>query len=168
MRGRAFRWTVLILLSVVLALIVAVTYAVSRDVILHNRKLNRMFASLKLLEHPADTEHVLDRKNVGLLIGNGNHCDYFVAELRKYNGDREVVLEWYEDETITGPNRKDFDVRVLFLSEGAFVGDKPMLPYDHDLPDDWLDEVNDPDGDYYLVYVFLGAFEEPGLDPRCH
>ena len=139
------------------------------DTIRHNRKLERMKEAFSSLRHPAGTARITLKKKVGLLSGNGNHCDYFVGELRSYSGDTNAVGEWYKGLKVKGPDGSLYGLDVLFLKDGDFTDPDAgwRLPYCCDEPSEWGYETESWRKDFYIVFCFLGGFEESGGDWRC-
>lgn len=48
----------------------------------HDRRLQRLEETFANLKHPPGTRELAIESDLGLLQGNGNHCDYFVGSLR--------------------------------------------------------------------------------------
>lgn len=72
------------------------------DTIAHEQKLWRLEGSFRDVTHPAATALVTKRSRVGLLLGNGNHCDYFVGELRRTALSKELIREAYAPQRSRG------------------------------------------------------------------
>jgi hypothetical protein len=156
----------LALAFIVLCLVacVIVLAPVIGDTMAHDRKLRRYQAALRAAPHPGGTLLVSAEKRVGLFVGNGHHCDYFVGELRQYSGSRQEIEEFYAGVSIEehGP------VSLLFVENGQFSGPaRWTLPPRLDELSEWSVSPVELQIDVYLVYVLAPGFE-PGHDIRCH
>ncbi len=65
----------------------------------------RRFASLT---HIPDSEFIARTQDIGL-FGNGNHCDFFVAELRSSPRSQNAVRRFYESTRVAVPNSANDD-----------------------------------------------------------
>ena len=63
-----------------------------RDPVVNEWRSFRFRSRFAAISHPSGTERVRYESRFGLLVGNGNHCDYFAGELRTYAGTKESVL----------------------------------------------------------------------------
>jgi hypothetical protein len=119
------------------------------------------------MKHPADTALVNHEREVGTLVGNGSHCDYFVGELRTYAGSKQSVLRFYEDRTLWNPisgGRQDLE--VAFIDNG-----KVIWPADLEMPDPVSDmarslKLKHDRRSCYVVYILDSGYG-CGLDVRC-
>lgn len=119
---------------------------------------------LGTVAHPAGTAHVHSRRQVGLLTGNGNHCDYFAGELRTYSGSRAELLAFYSGKELQSPlGRHQAEVQVAFFEASTR---NERLPHAHDEPTEWGLSPEAADR-FYVVYLFDGG-HDPGYDLRCH
>lgn len=64
-------------------------------------RLERDFAALA---HPVESKFLKRQKMVGLVAGNGNHCDFFVAELHSHDGNQQKTREFYRSIRVAVPN----------------------------------------------------------------
>ncbi|MHB1457368.1 MAG: hypothetical protein ACYC0V_10690 [Armatimonadota bacterium] len=108
------------------------------------------------------------------MFGNGNHCDYFVGELRSYSGDRKQVVKKYSTQSFwSSESEENIPVEVLFIDHGKahegilYWGVVPL-----DLPDPVEDIIEDARKTYgksehlYITYIFDPGYAT-GLDMRC-
>jgi hypothetical protein len=72
------RWFNIIARAIVALLLIVTVFPFARDTISHDLGLRHMAKSFSVIEHPDGSTHVETFTAVGLLAGNGNHCDYFV------------------------------------------------------------------------------------------
>lgn len=125
----------------------------------HDVALWRVAQRFEHLHHPAGSTLISETKNLGLLSGNGNHCDYLVAQLRTSGLKASEIASFYERQEKSNP---------------AIIGEHPFLAFpstgewDDDL---FIDDSNfrkamDKAGkDAYVVFFLDNG--DPGLDMRC-
>ena len=117
----------------------------------HQAHLWGLQRKYRALVHPPDSRSLARESELGLLEGNGNHCDYFVGEVRVTRLSVVQVNAFYgprvEVEFPVGAARYAMSPRNLLLDIAAGVKLEP--------------------GELiYLVSMF--DQEEPGMDMRCH
>lgn len=147
---------------VVLILTTIVVVYLRSDYHRHNRFLARLRTSLSSLPLPAQTTKLASVSRVGLLAGNGNHCDYAVAEMHSTKLGRDEILRHYNQQSVPnpeGPSR--FGVEVAF-----FDGNSPPT---FGLYDPLFSCAEASPGELrYVVGVILIGYHDAGFDPRCH
>lgn len=124
-----------------------------QDRMLNTRLLAEMEESLRAIAHPDGTESVKVEKAVGLLIGCGNHRDFFVGELRTFSGNRDEIRAFYAGITIHNPVSDAAQaVEVAFVEpDGKLDG---YLPDCYDRISGW-DLSREQQGEpMYLVFIF--------------
>jgi hypothetical protein len=138
-------------------------FPVYRDILQHEYTLYREAWSLNQLKHPAGTNRIAFKKHVGLYLGNGNHCDYFVGELRRYTGRQAAIESFYSDKKVDNLN-----VNVAFVENGDFSDQlrRWSLPPGLNSLSYWLDPATVPLDHLYLVFIF-DLDLDPGWDIRC-
>ena len=130
----------------------------------HEYYLYRLGDRFDHLEHPANTRQVHEVRRVGLLVGNGNHCDYLVGDARAATESWEDVVSYY----VLAQQRFELEFEVKEFRDGVpqreLVGF--TLPHGFRGLEDWgVDDV--PSGEWvYVVYVVVSG--DAGYDPRCH
>ena len=118
----------------------------------HDRRLDEMKVTFEKLEHPPGSRQLAFEAQLGLLQGNGNHCDYFVGALRagvppiayREPGVEVMVLDDGKappDDWFALPPRD----RLIELAKGQHAGPGEVL---------------------YLVSLIDQT--APGNDFRCH
>ena len=162
MRGR--RKSILLWVGYILLLAcVVLPFPIYKDYLVHEFKLYREVWAFHQLKHPAGTSQIAFQKYLGLYLGNGNHCDYFVGELRQYTGDRKSVENFYAGKVVD-----NLGVSVAFADNADFLDElrQSDLPFRFDaLP--LSSESTSPVPDHlYIVYIFDMDFD-PGWDIRC-
>jgi hypothetical protein len=133
------------------------------DIFIHNQRLASYVVAFQKMEHPLGTSELSFRSMV-TLVGNGNHCDYFVGEMRQFTGERQAIIDFYEGQEVHGQ-----PVFVAFVENGEFPHETSLryLPQGLDNPKNWLDSPFGSLENVYVVYVFdIG--NDAGLDFRCH
>ena len=138
---------------------VVIIFPFARDSISNNIKLKNMETALSRIEHPVGTSLISTRGAVGVLWGNSNHCDFYVGEMRQFDGDRQKVLDFYHSP----------DINIAFIEnkimpDGFTTFD---VPYELNTFADWGISPADLPANLYLVYTFDGLYD-PGMDFRCH
>ena len=129
-------------------------------------RLWKVERSFRAIDHPPGTKLIKRLREVGLLIGNSNHCDYFVGELRSYTGRPEAIAAAYRSAKVWNPLPDGGEIRVVFLKDGQIPEEERFeTPYKLREMKEWGDVP--AKGKMYFVY-FLAAGQDPGLDLRCH
>ncbi|MGC4119002.1 MAG: hypothetical protein QM765_31420 [Myxococcales bacterium] len=136
------------------------------DMLMNEVRLGRLERSFAALQDPAGTERIRLESRVGLLSGNGNHCDYFVGELRVTAKPLAEVLAAYVGATVREPMRGEASEVYVGEVKGQEIDDLPM-PYELSSVVSWTRGATIPEGSrLYLVGFF--ANEEANGDLRCH
>ena len=150
------------LLATCLILCAILLFPFARDVLLHDYALHRYSQVFQRINHPANTSPVFYKKYVGLISGNGNHCNYFVGELRRYSGDRQAISSFYAGQDYTG-----LGDGLMFIENGKFpAAGRNWLPPDLAVLSAWLGSPDEPRDQPYLVYTFHLDLD-PVLELRC-
>lgn len=119
------------------------------------------------VSHPPGTERILLDNDVGVLLGNGDHCDFVLYEIRSHkNVSIENIEKFYKDKFMKVKTRSGVeDARIsVYSSERfkSFTWDKKgqeLLNKAHNLNDDQLYVINI--GFVYSDVIF------PFIDFRC-
>jgi hypothetical protein len=134
----------------------------------HDRTLGDLENRWGKLRHPPGTEQITVRSELGLLLGNGNKCDYFVGEARSTSETKETIRAHYAREAQRAPGRfKEYDLRVTFFDEEEDPLFGFFLPAGLTRPGDWGISGEGLD-DSYVVSVLWSGLGTAGYDPRCH
>jgi len=136
--------------------------------LLHNWNLMQLDKSFGRVVHPQQTAHLSSVNEVGLLIGNGDHCDFFVGHLRSFTGSRKNIQNFYSKSKIWNPlNNSLQPIDILFLENGEIPSSqRDYLPREFDSASRWLSTPLDRKQNYYLVYFFDVGYDA-GFDVRC-
>ncbi|HZH77173.1 MAG TPA: hypothetical protein VEY88_14180 [Archangium sp.] len=102
----------------------------------HDARLARIEQELTRLPLPEGTERVGVYSRVGLLSGNGNHCDYVSAMLLRGDVERALLEGFYRQHTVSSPDGYPLEIRI-----GA-DGLQPAPEYEDDLlADRWMEAL---------------------------
>jgi hypothetical protein len=139
------------------------TFFIGRDVLPHQIRLLKYARDFEAMPYPPDTQRLDTYKTLGLLTGNGNHCDIFVGELRSYSGDRTVIQEFYKHEYPSSM------LGVVFTENGDLPRESDsLIPSERGRLAYWnIPPGIDPEH-VYLVFSFTFIDFDPGFDVRCY
>jgi len=131
-----------------------VVYSV--DVVKNHDILQHQIDLLGHLNHPKKSVLLSEKYALGLLSGNGNHCDFFAGQLREYDLAKSEVISHYK--------ALDKEISILFIDKGRIP--EARLPDKFKDLRAWgltKDRVNEP---MYMVYRFKTM--KANKDIRCH
>lgn len=84
----------------------------------HDWNLWRFSRHFSKLSHPQGTRALENRRELGLLIANSNHIDYFVGQVRTFTGPRSRIRAHYLGKTVWNPIANQHDaVELMFVDE---------------------------------------------------
>ncbi|HEX8235592.1 MAG TPA: hypothetical protein VF600_06515 [Abditibacteriaceae bacterium] len=137
----------------------------------HDVSLWQLSRSLTSVKHPPNTNRVAFMKNLGLLVANGNHSDYFVAEMRSYSSNLSprAIERFYQGTNIWNPlNRRHERVSVGVIENGRIRSNEDLTE-----AGDFLKHYFKPflprtltNQKIYFVF-FLDVGNGTGCDIRC-
>jgi len=96
--------------------LVAIYYLLFHDAMANDRRLSQITQQLKALPLPPETIEVSSHAAVGLLAGNGNHCDYFVGAVYRSQSSEEDILKHYQGRQFQNPVQdrlEEWDITIL-------------------------------------------------------
>jgi hypothetical protein len=160
------RWKKPLILTIVLAGLLLALWFIpfTGDAVRNSLHLWQLERQLKSLQQPSGTARVAFRSDVGLLVGNGNHCDFFVGELRSYSGPRAAIEQHYRDLRVFNPvTQKNETIDVIFVDDWKIPG--AHLPDEFDQISGWGVEQSEGSPHMYSIYVFRSY--EANWDFRC-
>jgi hypothetical protein len=76
-------------------------------------ELHKFKTAFQDTQHPVGTERLALRTSMGDFTGIDQGCDFFVGEVRRYNGSIEIIKAAYADQAISGN-----PLQVVFIEEG--------------------------------------------------
>lgn len=143
--------------GVVVLLLVGVLVAVFMPGVRHEYALWQLRCALVELKHPTGTTEIRTASAVGLLSGNGNHCDFVVYQVRAGDLTQSELASAYEHNRV-----REAELEVYVVRDGAVV--------DSTGEDPDLDRVGLSVSDVARGYVvgLLRYGQDPEGDIRCH
>lgn len=139
----------------------------------NNYALWQMSRSLSAIAHPTGTQFVASSDAIGLLAGNGDHCDFFVGELRSNTSLSPAQLRsFYANTSIWNPRsgrREQVSVATIkgkklrLLSSGEEWTGLYEFMNDH-FGADWPRKASHRP--MYVVFIFDVGYDA-GCDFRC-
>lgn len=116
------------------------------------------------LPHPPGSELMSRRSRVGLLFGNGNHCDFFIGEIRRHLGTAEQITNHYKVLSLSNPaDGSPLILDVQPVTENTL--DWRRVPHDLLTLDDWGIVRSNLTGLYIVTGYAQGGAKG---DWRCH
>ena len=162
-RRKLIKWS---LVAFPVLLIVFVVVSVGPDTIADSRHLHQLERALAEVPTPPDTEQLDTHSGVGILVGNGNHCDFFVGTVFRSSSTSDSIRQHYAGRTFISPitsKQEQFDVTILTNRESL---SGLWLPYRFDQPEAWgLSEQTFVTGTVFLVSIMRSY--EANNDWRC-
>lgn len=150
---------------VIVALAIYAIFAISSGI--NNWKMRSTLSSFQAINHPASSKLIHATNAIGLLVGNGNHCDFFVGELRTSTASRAAIEKHYQSARVWNPITNRYttsEVQVSFIQKGQAVHDldKYLLgQFETKIP------PSTPGRQSYIVFFFDGGDDHIGCDIRC-
>src|SRR4051812_43881285 len=74
-----------------------------RDVVVNSRHLQQIEKALATIPAPIGSEPLQSRSAVGLLVGNGNHCDFFAGTVFRSAATPDSIRQHYSKSTFFNP-----------------------------------------------------------------
>lgn len=147
--------------------ILALFYFLFGDAITNDLRLSQITRQLDTLSQPPNTIYISSNAAVGLLQGNGNHCDFFAGAVYCSQSSVEAIQQHYKgrqfQNPVTGVN-ENWEITIL-KNKNSF--DSVWLPYDFDHPEAWeLTPESYSTGTLFLVCA-MRSYDANG-DFRCH
>jgi hypothetical protein len=160
MRNCLISWAGFLLLACAV-----LTFPVYRDFLEHDLSLNREIKAFRQIKHPPGSSRISSRKYLGLLTGNGNHCDFFIGELRRYSGEQKTIKSFYQ----SNPAAVNDDVGIIFIENGGLPAGIQFwgTPYRLTSLSGWLDSPDEPRDHLYIISRIGFIDFDPGWDFRC-
>jgi len=167
MYARKFDFRRILVLILGVLSILTVFYLLFGDAFTNDLRLWQITRQLDSLSQPPNTVRFSSKSAVGLLKGNGNHCDFFVGAVYRSQSSVEAIQKHYKgrqfQNPITGRN-EEWNITIL-TDNHSF--DSIWLPYDFDYPEAWeLTPESYSTGTLFLVCA-MRSYDANG-DFRCH
>lgn len=159
------------LIKVIIAILVIICISIISPLVI-KPKMNDMAKDLALQEletafntinHPDNTERVSLEKVAGTLTDHSQGCDFFIGEVRSYQGPRDNIRAFYAGKSI-----KDYGVvRVIFIEDNSIPeANQSELPNNFNTLSQWNLEPTRLLQSLYIVYVF-SIEHKTGFDIQC-
>jgi hypothetical protein len=147
--------------------VIALLYFLFGDAVANDLRLWQITRQLNTLPQPPGTTQISTHAVVGLLVGNGNHCDFFAGAVYRSQSSIEAIQQHYEgrqfQNPVTGMN-ENWQITIL-KNKDSF--DSLWLPYDFDHPEAWeLTPESYSNGTLFLIHA-MRSYNANG-DFRCH
>jgi hypothetical protein len=125
--------------------------------------LQEFKAAFQDVQHAAGTEHLSLHTEAGDFADGEQGCDFFVGQVRRYDGSQETILAAYAHQEVKGN-----PVHVLFIEDGQIpVQASHPLPEPLDDLAGWKLSSNAEQQPLYVVYLLVVGYEgSMGLDCR--
>ena len=136
------------------------------DSVKNSSHLYRIVDSVDALPSPPGTRRLAGHSAVGLLVGNGNHCDFFAGVLMKSQQPPEAVLKHYRGKTVYNPvtgTNQDVEVSILTRTEDF---ERLWLPDFCNAARHWGLSSADFAGETLYLISFFGSYQANN-DLRC-
>ena len=149
----------------ILALIVAgfFIFPIVANTTTNSSHLRLFRKRIKALSHPDHSESVTTHSKIGLLVGNGNHCDFFVGHIRSFDGNKVMIQNHYKNLTFLNPITKNHEnCDILFFEDDKTP--TSYLPYEFDSLDAWQVKGHDLTK-LYVLSIFRSY--DANRDFRC-
>lgn len=135
----------------------------------HNVALYRFRSHFKTVTHPSSSTLLKRFSDVGLLEGNGNHCDYLVGHVRETDEPPDQIVDHYiggryprVDPSFDSGFGASVPLHVEFPDSnpsGLLTRDMPKMIQ--------AARAKQKKKTLYVVYAFDGGYP-PNFDWRCH
>ena len=162
---RAVSWTMLLLMSSCTALFLG---PCMYDTRVNDSNLARLESEMAAIPAPEGATSLATHSAVGLLIGNGNHCDFFVGTLYKTKASAESVRAYYEGRMIYNPvTEQKESVSVGIMTNTSFSG--LWIPMKLDRLEAWNvlpEEISDTNHTVYFLTLYRSY--QKNSDWRCY
>jgi type II secretory pathway pseudopilin PulG len=117
--------------------------------------LQEFETAFESVQHAAGTERLSLRTAAGDFTDSERGCDFFVGQVRAYDGDQEAVRAAYADQNVEG-----IPVQVLFVEDGQMPAQlSQSLPESLDGLAGWELAPNAAQQPLYVVYLLVAGYE---------
>jgi hypothetical protein len=136
------------------------------DIIANNRHLHQMEKALLAIPPAPQSKQLAVRSAVGLLTGNGNHCDFFAGALFQSSATPDSIRQHYAGRTFLNPitsKQETIDVTIITNSNDL----EPLwLPNGYEKIEAWgLSQQSFTTGTVFLVHIMRSY--KANNDCRC-
>jgi hypothetical protein len=137
------------------------------DYFTNNRQLHQIENALTAIPIPPQTQRLVTRSAVGLLVGNGNHCDFFAGTVFRSSSPPDLVRQHYAGRTFLNPvTGKKEQVDAMIVSN-VEAWNSQSLPASYESLQGWdLSPQKLSEGTVFLVSIMRSY--KANNDCRCH
>jgi hypothetical protein len=122
---------------------------------------------LKAIQPPPETEEISSHSAIGLLVGNGNHCDFFAGTVYRTQSTPGTIQAHYQDIQFLNPiSGEHEDLSVTILRDPSSM-DSVSLPNDFYQPKDWGLTSDSYHGGTLFLLCVMRSYDANG-DFRCY
>lgn len=147
--------------------VLAVLFMLFADRLTNDLRLWQIERQLKAIHPPPETKEISSHSAVGLLVGNGNHCDFFAGIVYRSQRNSDTIQAHYNDtrflNPVTGEHEK---LSVTILTDSTSM-DSVLLPYDFDQPKAWGLTSDSYHGGTLFLLCVMRSYDANG-DFRCY
>jgi hypothetical protein len=135
-------------------LVVFAVVSFGPDMIADSWHLYKMEKELAAISVPPNTERLATRSAIGMLVGNGDRCDFFVGTIFRSTLTPDMIRQHYAGQTFFNPiTSKQEQIDVAILSDRESISDL-WLPYEFDHAEAWnLSDQTFVTGTVFLVDI---------------
>ncbi len=126
----------------------------------NSRALGDFARQLNSRGHPDGTKELTSWAKIGVLFGNGNHCDFSVGQVRQYEGEADRVADFYHRMPLKYPGGGTTGAGVFFPKAGQV--DEYSEYYD-----ELVEARKAATGPIYILYG-EAYVRDISFDRRCH
>lgn len=163
-RSKVIIWSIA-LASICFAVVLFGPYI--RDGSANDQHLRIIEQALQAIPTPPNTKRLASHSAVGLLIGGGNHCDFFAGELFRSEQTPDSIRGYYSNRLflnpITGTNE---EISVVILTNAAHLN-LLLLPYEFERPETWGISTQSFDSATVFLVRIMRSYRA-NRDMRCH
>ncbi len=132
--------------------------------------LDRVRAEYSSVTHPSSSSALRSFSQLGIVSGNGNHCDYLVGEIRESNDSSEQITAHYSalNFPMLDPQNSQWGDQPVLVSI-EFPGTRENTGILRDNIPELVTKARQTQRKktLYVVYLLDGGYEPRG-DWRCH
>lgn len=166
-RRKGIAW--LLLLIPIALLIGVIVLFLETDYFTNSRHLRQIEAQLAALPFPPQTQRLASKSALGILGGNGNHCDFFVGSLFRSSLAPAAIQQHYAGRAFHNPvtsTQEQFMVSILATPKD-FNSGIVWLPDSLDRPEAWGVSAQDFMAGTIFPISFFESYRA-NADCRCH
>lgn len=133
----------------------------------HDFYLWQLQHSVATINNPPRTKRIASTKDLGLLAGNGNHCDYFVAQLRSFpeSMSPKQIQNFYKNTKIWNPLNRQYEIiSVGIIKDGKIESNEDWTGIGKFLQEHFHERLPNKLTNQRLYFVF---FFDGGYDTTC-